>query len=235
MIELYQKLANIRKLTEVVQKTARGFNYTYVPIQEILARVTAGMKKYNISLYPRLIPGSETVVPYSYTKTKTTKDGKIFDETVSEILVKAQYIYTWVDNETGAFIEVPWLITGSQQDPSQALGSGLTYGLRQFLTQYFQVAQPNDDPDNWRSKQKEVEESENREIAKMIIDQVHTMVSEYIATHEDDRQKICDITKKYAKDSKGKSSANYNLITDPIAASKLLEELSALCGVKADE
>lgn len=228
-IGLYQKLANIRKLVEVVQKTARGYNYTYVPIQNILAKVTAGMKKYGVSLYPKLIPGSESVEPYSYKKTKSTKDGKIFEETVSEILVRAQYVFTWVDNETGESIEVPWLITGSQQDPSQALGSGLTYGLRQFLTQFFQIAQPDDDPDNWRSRQKEAEESENREIAKGIIDQVHAMVTEHIANHEDDRQKIVDITKKYAKDAKGKPSVNYNYITDPVVAGKLMEELLPLC------
>ena len=87
----------------------------------------------------------------------------------------------------------------------------------------------DDDPDNWRSLQKEAEETENREIAKSIIEQVHAMVSEHIASHEEDRQKIYDITKKYAKDSKGKASVNYNFITDPVAAGKLLEELTALC------
>lgn len=48
-------------------------------------------------------------------------------------------------------IEVPWFIAGSQADPAQAVGSGLTYGLRQFLMQSFQIATlDGEDPDDWR-------------------------------------------------------------------------------------
>ena len=74
------------------------------------------------------------------------------------------------------------------------------------MLKYFNVATSDDDPDNWLSLKREAEDAENREIAKSIIEQVHAMVSSYIAGHEDDRQKIHDITKKYAKDSKGKAS-----------------------------
>ena len=41
-LNLYQKLAKIRKMTEVIQKNKRGYNYKYTSIDEILARVTAG-------------------------------------------------------------------------------------------------------------------------------------------------------------------------------------------------
>lgn len=78
------------------------------------------------------------------------------------------------------------------------------------------------------------EETENREVSKAIVEQIHKMVSEHIASHEEDRQKIYDLTKKYAKDSKGKASVNYNLITDPVAAGKLLEELAELCKKQVD-
>ncbi len=78
--------------------------------------------------------------------------------------------------------------------------------------------------------QREAEETENREIAKTIVETIHAMVSTHIESHPDDRQKIYDLTKKYARDNKGKPTINYNNITDPVAAGKLMEELSVLCG-----
>ena len=53
VLNLYQKLAKIRKMTEVIQKNKRGYNYKYTSIDEILARVTAGMEKYHVSLIPK--------------------------------------------------------------------------------------------------------------------------------------------------------------------------------------
>ncbi len=61
ILNLQQKLAKIRKMTEVIQKNKKGFNYRYTSIDEILARVTAGMNKHNVSLYPRVVPESEVV------------------------------------------------------------------------------------------------------------------------------------------------------------------------------
>ena len=52
-------------------------------------------------------------------------------------------------------IVVPWGLVGQQADASQSFGSGLTYTYRCFLLKYFGVSTVDDDPDNWRSKQRE--------------------------------------------------------------------------------
>lgn len=229
-MNIYQKLSKIRKPVEILQKNKNGFGYRYVTEDLILAKITGLMEKYGVSLIPNIMHGSTEVSPYHYIKTKTTKGGDVFEEHVNEILVRADMEWHWINNDNPADrIIVPWTLVGQQSDASQAFGSGLSYSARYFMLKYFNVATSDDDPDNWRSLQKEAEESENREIAKSIIEQVHSMVSSHVASHEDDRQKIYDITKKYAKDSKGKPSVNYNYITDPVVASKLLEELSVLC------
>ena len=41
---LIQKLTEIRKLTKTIAKNKVGYNYRYVSIDEILAKVTGGMK-----------------------------------------------------------------------------------------------------------------------------------------------------------------------------------------------
>lgn len=234
-MNIFQKLAKIRKPVEVLQKNKSGYGYRYVTEDLILAKITGLMDKYSVSLVPNITQGSTVVTPYSYTKTKATKDGKIFEEKVNDILVKADMEWHWVNNENPADrIVVPWTLVGQQADASQAFGSGLSYSSRYFMLKYFNVATSDDDPDNWRSLQREAEETENREVSKAIVEQIHKMVSEHIASHEEDRQKIYDLTKKYAKDSKGKASVNYNLITDPVAAGKLLEELAELCKKQVD-
>lgn len=55
-LNLVQKLAGIRKMVEVIRKNKSGYNYKYVSEDEILARVTAGMDKYHVLLYPGIVP-----------------------------------------------------------------------------------------------------------------------------------------------------------------------------------
>lgn len=227
---IFTKLAKIRKLVEVVQKSERGFNYNYASITEILAKLSAGNNRFGVMLVPGFVPGTGSVEPYSYTKAKVTRDGKLLEERINEFIVRYEMVYTWIDLESGEKFEVPWLIAGSQQDPAQAIGSALTYGLRQFLTQFFQIAQPQDDPDHWRSAQKEASEQEDRKIAHEITNQVTDIINAHLVQKPEDREEAIRIVKKYAKEN-GKPSGNPNAIKDPAVASKLFEEVSACFGV----
>lgn len=225
-LNLLQKLAKIRKMTEVIQKNKKGFNYKYTSIDEILARVTAGMDKYGVSLIPKVVSGTEIVEPNQYEKTKFAKDGTQYTERVNEIITHASIMYTWINNDNPVdYIEVPWFIVGSQQDPAQAFGSGLTYGLRQFMMQFFQIATlDGEDPDSWRSKQKEAELTESKLIAEKLVEEINIFVNDTLAAHPEQRDDIIAITKKYVKIN-GKPSGNYLSITDPGVATELLKAL----------
>lgn len=149
-LNLVQKLAKIRAISDVVSKEKRGYNYSYADITTILANITAGMKKYGVSLIPSIVPGTSEVVQNVVVNTKFDKTGKAYDNTVTEMLVKADMVFKWVnDEDPNDTIEVPWFVTGSQTDPSQALGSGLTYCTRYFLCNYFQIAQSDSDVDTY--------------------------------------------------------------------------------------
>ena len=84
-LNIYQKLAKIRKQVEVIQKNKRGYGYTYVSEEEILAKITVFMDKYHLSLVPGIVGGTTKVEPYPYKKTKTTKGGEIYEENVNEV------------------------------------------------------------------------------------------------------------------------------------------------------
>ena len=216
-MNIYEKLAEVRKLVEVMQRDARAYGYNYVKEEDLLAKITVGMNTYGLTLLPGICPGTTEVSPYTYTKTKTVKNGQTYDEHVNEILVSADMTYTWVDNESGETIFVPWAMVGQQSDASQAFGSGLTYANRYFLLKYFQVATPNDDPDNWRSKQKEAEAEQDSMVCEAIIEQIDDATQAYLAAHKDDRKNVHAFFSEYV------DKGNYKKITDPVLAARVLE------------
>lgn len=90
-LNLVQKLAKIRAISDVVSKEKRGYNYSYADITTILANITAGMKKYGVSLIPSIVPGTSEVVQNVVVNTKFDKTGKAYDNTVTEMLVKGYF------------------------------------------------------------------------------------------------------------------------------------------------
>lgn len=233
-LNLIQKLAKIRAISDVAKKDKRGYNYTYTDITSILANVTAGMKKYGVSLIPSIVPGTASIEKNVIQNIKYSKSGDKLETVTTEMLFRAEMVFTWFnDDNPDEKIGVPWYATASMSDASQSLGAAMTYTMRQFLTTYFQIAQSDNDVDAYRSKQKEAEEAENKAIADSITDQIVSLVSAHLENHAEDRDKILAVIKKYAKD-KGKASPNPKLIHDPEAASKLLAELKETFGIGAN-
>ncbi len=223
-LNLIQKLAKVRSIADVAVKDKKGYGYSYADITQILASVKSGMKKYGISLIPKIVPGTSRVEQVVTTNTKVTKQGDPYEQKSCEMLYHADMIFQWIDDETGETIDVPWTVTGAQSDPSQAFGSAMTYCTRYFLTNYFQIAQAvAEDVDAYRSRQKEAEASEERAIAEGIIDQFDKEFKAYFAGHPDKADELGKFLSRYVKkNSAGKY--DYFKIREPALASKLLEE-----------
>ena len=220
-LNLIQKLAKIRAISDVVAKEKRGYNYSYADITTILAKITAGMKKYGVSLIPQIVPGTANVEQSVSSTTKFTKTGEAYEAKTTEMLVTADMIFKWVNDEDPEdYIEVPWFVTGSQGDPSQALGSGLTYCTRYFLCNYFQIAQADSDVDAYRSKQKEAESSEDRAIAEEIISQFDAQVRTFLADNPGKSDEVKTFVKRYVK------RGNYLAIKEPALAADLLAKFN---------
>ena len=218
-MNLYQKLAKIRKQVEVIRKNKKGFNYSCVSDDEILARVSVFLDKYGISLIPNVSMGTLKVEPYTYKKTKVSKQGEIYEETVNEVLVSADMTWTWVNNnKPEERINVDWVLVGQQADASQALGSALTYTNRYFLLKFFNIATPDNDPDNFRGKQREAEAAEDRAIADEIINTFDEELKEFLESHKGKTEDAKKLVAKYVKDG------NYFKIKESAVAAKLLDD-----------
>ena len=224
-MNLYQKLAEIRKMATVVAKSKKGYGYTYAPEEEVLANVTAGMNKYAVSLIPRII--SFDVQPHTFTKRKFAKDGTVLpDDIVNDMLISGTLEFTWVNDEDPTEqIVVPWALVGQQSDASQSFGSGLSYALRYFCLKYFQSATTDGDVEAYVTKQKEKEEAEERETAKSIVDAIHAVVSAFVGKYPDHRDSVLSLIKKHVVID-GKGSADYYKITKPDVAVGLKEAIT---------
>lgn len=226
-MNIYQRLAKIRSVSDVAQKSMKGYNYRYTDINDILAKVTAGMKKYRVSLIPTITPGTAQITQNILSNTKFDKTGKSYINTTTEMLFTADMMYRWVnDDNPEEYISVPWFVTGSMSDPAQAVGSGLTYTQRQFLQAYFQIAQTQDtDVDAYRSKQREAEVSEDRDIASKIIAEFDKILKIFLSDNPDRKEEVIQFVSRYAK------KAEYNKIKEPALASKLLDDFVKTFGI----
>ncbi len=219
-MNLYEKLARVRQRVEIMQKDASGYNYSFVSGESLLAKITGLMKELNISLIPRIVPGTMQVSHVATPKKKFMKEVGLYDDATYEYLVQAEMEYTWVNNENPEEkVVVPWVFVGSQSDPSQAFGSGLTYAARYFLLRFFSVATDELDPDNWRSKQRAAEVEEEKLIADKIIEEVDKTIHTYLDANPKGGPAVKKIVEKFRKDG------DYFKIKESMVASKLLEEL----------
>lgn len=188
-LNIHQKILKIADAAGVLQKTKAGFNYRYVPEEEIQAKVTACMQKYGVMLYPSIVPGTLTVEPYTYQKPKTKKGkddkGKdiIIDYTVpvNEVIVKAEVVYMWVNtDDPNDKFECRWAYIGQMEDAAQAFGAGATYGNRYYLMKALQLATTEADPDAYRSKQKEAENYDLEKEQKAAAEELAKAVKEVV-------------------------------------------------------
>lgn len=219
-MNLYEKLARVRQRVEIMQKDASGYNYSFVSGESLLAKITGLMKELNISLIPRIVPGTMQVSHVATPKKKFMKEVGLYDDATYEYLVQAEMEYTWVNNENPEEkVIIPWVFVGSQSDPSQAFGSGLTYAARYFLLRFFSVATDELDPDNWRSKQRAAEVEEEKLIADKIIEEVDKTIHTYLDANPKGGPAVKKIVEKFRKDG------DYFKIKESVVASKLLDEL----------
>lgn len=221
-LNIHQKILKIADAAGVLQKTKEGFNYKYVPEEEIQAKVTACMQKYGVMLYPSIVPGTMSVTPYSYQKPKTKRvkneKGKdvIVDYTVpvNEIIVQCEVEYTWVNVENPDFDRMVcrWAYIGQMEDASQAFGAGATYGNRYYLMKALQLATTEADPDSYRSKQKEAEfyeeEKEQKAAAEKLAEEVKKVVAKGTELIKGGvpKEEVMAVVGKYNDDNQNPSS-----------------------------
>lgn len=207
-MNLWQKLAKVRSIADVIAKNKSGYGYRYVSEDEVLAKVKAGLDKYNLFIYPIPDMSSFSIVRRDFIKKKFDKATQSYiDDPQSEYCVRGWLNFRVVntDNPDDAIV-VPWPLVGSQADDSQAVGSSFTYSNRYFMMKFFGIATPEDDPDEWKRKKSEAADAEEAAAVTLLVGQLDTLIRANLT--EENKAEITALIKKNLKID-GKPSSNY--------------------------
>lgn len=223
-MNVHEKILRIAQMAGVLQKNKAAYNFKYTPEDEIQAKVTAGMKKFGVLLVPSIVPGSLHVEPFAYEKyNKITKKM----ETVKEIMVWGDMICRWYNTENPQdVLEAGWVFAAQKDDISQALGGALTYSNRYYLMKTLQLATVEDDPDNYRSKQRFAEEAEREEELRDLRQAILDTAAEKIKAGAD-KEAVYQIIADHNNGRK-----NPNTIKAADIARLVLEKIEAMGGKK---
>lgn len=220
-LNLYQKLAKIRKAVEVMKKDKSGFGYKYLSEEAILAKITAFMDKYAVSLIPEITPGTTDVNQVEIRKTKFTKDGTQYDDVSNEVMIESEMTFTWVnDTNPEERIVIPWIMIGQRSDASQCFGTALTYAKRYFLTVFFNIARSDDDPEQFRKRQKEAEREADNAVRESIVSNIDARIREICSVNPNSKKPLKELVSKYVKDG------DYRKIKETALAAKLLADIN---------
>lgn len=143
-LNIYQKLLEVRKGIEYLQKSESGQNCKYTAGSIVVGTIRPKIDELGLLLIPKITSSEYSNV--------TVIEGKDNKEKLKHI-VKCDMVYTWINVENpDEQLDVPFVAYGMQNDISMAQGSALTYIERYFLLKFFQIATDKDDPDMFENK-----------------------------------------------------------------------------------
>jgi len=225
-MNLWQKLAKVRDIADVVAKNKSGYGYRYVSEDEILSKVKAGLSKYRVSIYPMMDQEHFSIERRDFVKKKYDKANQAWiDDPQSEYCVRGRINFLIVNDERPEETQtVPWLLVGSQTDDAQAFGAALTYANRYFFMKFFGIATPDDDPDEWKRKKSEAANAEEAAAVTLMVNQLDSLIRTNMT--EENKAELTAVIKKNLKVD-GKPSANYLKIKSLEDAQNLYAAVSA--------
>lgn len=156
-LNLFQKIADVKKSIEGFTKDTKGFNYNYVSGSQVLHSIRAKMEEHNLLFIPR-IENAE------YKEIEVLVKG----QKKPNILVAVTLTYTWIDadNPTDKF-DIPFYAIGHQDDASKALGTALTYSERYLLMKQFNIPTDEDDADAKQKKEQYAPKATAEDIGRL--------------------------------------------------------------------
>lgn len=142
-LNLFQKIADVKKHIDGFTKDTEGYKYKYVSGSQVLHSIRAKMEEHNLLFIPKIESATHEHI-----------EVLVKGQMKPNILVSVNLTYTWIDadNPTDQF-EIPFYAIGHQDDASKALGTALTYSERYLLMKQFNIPTDEDDADAKQKKQ----------------------------------------------------------------------------------
>ena len=138
-LNLLEKLLEIRKSVDYLQKASKGSQFSYTSSSQVLSAVRNAMNEHKVLLIT-------TVAGTNLISTPNRND-------VLSHFTELALIMKWVDVETGEELAIPWYGQGVDLAGEKGVGKALTYAEKYFILKQFNIPTDKDDPDAHQEKQ----------------------------------------------------------------------------------
>ena len=143
ILNVYQRLAEVRKAVPYLKKEQKGAQYQYVGSSDVLGSLHAKINEVGLMLIPEIVGHLVTA------SERTNAKGNISNEYFTEL----DMTMTWVNvDEPSDIVKVSWYAQGVDLAGEKGVGKALTYGEKYFLLKFFNIATDKDDPDTFQDK-----------------------------------------------------------------------------------
>ena len=142
-LNVYQRLAEVRKAVPYLKKEQKGAQYQYVGSSDVLGSLHAKINEVGLMLIPEIVGHLVT------SSERTNAKGNISSEYFTEL----EMTMTWVNiDDPSDTAKVSWYAQGVDLAGEKGVGKALTYAEKYFLLKFFNIATDKDDPDTFQDK-----------------------------------------------------------------------------------
>ena len=142
-LNVYQRLAEVRKAVPYLKKEQKGAQYQYVGSSDVLGSLHAKINEVGLMLIPEIVGHLVT------SSERTNAKGNISNEYFTEL----EMTMTWVNiDDPSDIAKVSWYAQGVDLAGEKGVGKALTYAEKYFLLKTFNIATDKDDPDAFQEK-----------------------------------------------------------------------------------
>ncbi len=164
-LNLYQKLVQIRRCVEYIQKNADGFNFKYATETQILGAIRGRMDDLNVFLEMDVV----CLDPIKCTVMAGPKDNK---KPLEIDGIKGIYEFKWTNADNPSEYIIKRMIVQDSESDITTVGGLMTYAHRYFLYKFFSVPTDKDDPDTFENRQKKLAKTDSSEVEHVTPEQV---------------------------------------------------------------
>lgn len=150
-LSIYKKLLEVKKRVPYIKKDEKNYQYTYASPSQVFGKINPILNDLGLLLITNVIGCQSQRIEIE------TKNG-----IKKEWLYDLDFIFTWVDTETGYNIDIPFKASGCNGE-EKGLGSALTYAERYFILKQFNIPTDDDDPDKFASRNESPAEKEKKQ------------------------------------------------------------------------
>lgn len=210
-LNVYQKLAEIRKEVPYLKKEQQGSQYEYVGSSDVLGALHGKINEMGLILVPTVV---------NHKVTEQIENGSQYNKYTKQNDEKKRVTYfteidmgmTWVNiDDPNDKLYCSWYAQGVDIAGEKGVGKALTYGEKYFLLKFFNIATDKDDPDNFQKKveskqpPKKISASETKVLKGLIQNLAETQGADYDFAESGVRNKLgiqCDLS-EISKDQYG--------------------------------